>query len=146
MTSLSPLWTFLFVLTGTMLASASAADCASLNVTVEGVKSSEGQVMVAVNAGEAQFSGSEEPTTQATQDASEGAVTFTFDDLAPGTYAVRTFHDVDGNGELNSNMIGMPTEPWGMSNNPSGSFGPPSWDDASFEVGEDDVSIDINLN
>ncbi len=37
--------------------------------------------------------------------------TFVFKDLQPGAYAVLVTHDENGNGTLDSNMIGMPVEP-----------------------------------
>ena len=42
--------------------------------------------------------------------------------------------DVDGDGELKTNMVGMPKEPWGISNNAAGRFGPPKWEDARFTL------------
>ena len=41
---------------------------------------------------------------------------FVFDDLAPGRYAVAAYHDVNGNGELDKVPPGLPTEPYGFSN------------------------------
>jgi len=64
---------------------------------------------------------------------------------APGKYGIRVFHDVDGNGELNSNMIGLPTEPFGFSNNAPPRFGPPSFADAAFDVDENGATQIISL-
>lgn len=57
-----------------------------------------------------------------------------FADLAPGQYAFRLFHDVNGDGEMNTNPFGMPTEPFAFSNNARGSFGPATWSQAVFTV------------
>jgi uncharacterized protein (DUF2141 family) len=57
-----------------------------------------------------------------------------FDGLAPGKYAARVMHDVNGNGKLDTNPFGMPTEPYGFTNNAKGSFGPAKWDAAAVEV------------
>ena len=46
-------------------------------------------------------------------------------------------HDVNGNDALDSNIVGMPTEPYGFSNNAQGSFGPPAWQDARFALDGD---------
>ncbi len=54
--------------------------------------------------------------------------------LPRGHYALAAFHDVDENGELNTNFVGMPRERYAFSRDARGRFGPPSWDDASFEV------------
>jgi uncharacterized protein (DUF2141 family) len=43
-----------------------------------------------------------------------------FEGLAPGRYAVAAFHDEDGNGKVKTNLIGIPREPVGVSNNTGG--------------------------
>ena len=55
--------------------------------------------------------------------------------LKPGRYAVRAFHDVDGDGKLSVNPFGAPTEPVAFSNNARPMMGPAAWTDAAFEVG-----------
>ena len=60
--------------------------------------------------------------------------TIIIDSLSSGTYAFRYFHDIDGDGELNTNWVGMPTEPYGFSNNVVGSFGPPTFERWLFDL------------
>ncbi len=55
-------------------------------------------------------------------------------DLPAGTYAVRVFHDVDGDGRLGTNGFGIPVEPYGFSNDAKGMMGPPSFEAAAFTV------------
>ncbi len=57
-----------------------------------------------------------------------------FKDIPDGTYAVSVFHDEDGNGKLSTNFLGIPKESYGASNNAKGTFGPPKWQNAKFEV------------
>ncbi|HJV40568.1 DUF2141 domain-containing protein [Caulobacter sp.] len=54
--------------------------------------------------------------------------------LPPGTYAVRAFQDVDGDGKMGKNPFGLPTEPYGFSRDAVGDMGPAKFDDAAFEV------------
>ena len=42
-------------------------------------------------------------------------------------------------------FVGMPTEAWGFSNNAVGRFGPPDWEQVSFQV-DGDVQQSIRLN
>ncbi len=65
-------------------------------------------------------------------------------DLKPGTYAITTFQDLNGNAELDSNWLGIPTEPYAFSNNAKGSFGPASFEDSKFTITED-TSLSINM-
>jgi uncharacterized protein (DUF2141 family) len=60
--------------------------------------------------------------------------TITFSDLPEGEYAIKMFHDVNGDGKMNSNPFGMPTEPFAFSNNAVGNMGPAKWEDAHFTV------------
>lgn len=64
--------------------------------------------------------------------------------LAPGTYALRLFHDENNNDKLDTNMLGMPTEGYAFSNNVYGSFGPPALERQLFTV-EGNKSIRIKM-
>lgn len=76
--------------------------------------------------------------------ASGRAVVATFENLAPGDYAVKAFHDVNGDGQMNTNPFGMPIEPYAFSNNAVGNMGPARWDRAHFAVsGETAQTISI---
>lgn len=57
-----------------------------------------------------------------------------FPAVKPGRYAIKAFLDVNGDGKLNLNPMGMPTEPFGFSNGASPRWGEPSWAEASFEA------------
>lgn len=61
-----------------------------------------------------------------------GTAICSFDAIEPGTYAVSFFHDVDGDGELAVNWVGLPKEPWGVSRDAPMAFGPPKFDSAAF--------------
>ena len=68
----------------------------------------------------------------ATVRAADGQVVFA--GLPAGRYAAMFFHDVNGDGKLNTLPIGLPLEPYGFSRNARGSFGPPAWRAAAFDV------------
>ena len=54
-------------------------------------------------------------------------------ELPAGTYAISCFHDVNGNGKLDTNFLGIPTEPYGFSNNARPKFRAPNWEEAKFD-------------
>jgi uncharacterized protein (DUF2141 family) len=66
--------------------------------------------------------------------------------LPKGKYAISIFHDTNEDGELSTNFIGIPKEPYGFSNNPKAKFGPPSFEQSLFEFVEDGQVIEIELN
>jgi uncharacterized protein (DUF2141 family) len=107
-----------------------AAD--TLTVVVNNVSVSEGSIMLAVMSGEDEFNGKQPAIASVIQRAQTGAIEFSTSNLPSGEYAIRVMHDINGNGDLDSNFVGMPTEPWAMSNNAKGNFGPPKWDDVKF--------------
>ena len=55
-------------------------------------------------------------------------------ELPKGAYAVSAFHDVNNNGKLDTNPLGIPKEPYGFSNNARGTFGPPSLADQLIQL------------
>jgi acyl-CoA reductase-like NAD-dependent aldehyde dehydrogenase/uncharacterized protein (DUF2141 family) len=65
--------------------------------------------------------------------------------LPPGTYAVSVYEDLNSNHRLDFNLLGIPREPVGASNNPHPHFGPPHFNECSFRVGATDQSITVNL-
>ena len=90
-----------------------------------------GKVMVVLYDSEAAYSGGA-PVAQAMIDVGAGQHSATFADLPAGHYAAKSFHDVDGDGKMNTNPFGMPTEPFAFSNNARGNMGPARWDAARF--------------
>lgn len=120
---------------------------ADLSVSVKGVASDSGQVMLALYADEAEFlkSAHQSQRTVASARDAQGSLRFVFKDLPPGRYAVSGFHDRNGNGELDSNLFGVPSEPLGFSNGATSFFGPPGFAKAAITVGSVDQHIDIPL-
>lgn len=102
-----------------------------------------GKIMVALyDTAEAYDGGA--PVRAAQVDVAAGARDAVFADLPAGDYAMEAFHDVNGDGRMNTNPFGMPTEPFAFSNNARGNMGPASWDRARFSVsGESAQTIAI---
>lgn len=66
-------------------------------------------------------------------------------ELPAGTYAVSVYEDLNGNHKLDHNLIGIPREPVGASNNPKGRFGAPRFAECAFELGRTGKTITINI-
>jgi uncharacterized protein (DUF2141 family) len=65
--------------------------------------------------------------------------------VPPGKYAVSAYHDENGNGEQDTNLIGIPKEGYGFSNAAKGRMGPPSFCAAAFRVGSESVRVPIAI-
>ena len=66
-------------------------------------------------------------------------------DLPAGVYAVTVYEDLNANRVLDHNFFGIPREPVGASNNPSGRFGPPRFAECAFRLANTAESITISL-
>lgn len=94
-----------------------------------------GSIMVALyNSEDSYRSG---PAVAQTMVDASGQTIATFPNLPVGDYAVKAFHDVNGDGRMNTNPFGLPVEPFAFSNNAVGNMGPASWERARFSVSGD---------
>jgi len=121
-----------------------ARDAYKLTVNLAQIKNDKGNVFVELYSDPATFRKSAKAFKIIKTQAAEGALTVTFDDLAAGAYAVLTYHDEDGNNEMNKRFGMIPTEGYGLSNNPK-VMGPPSFKDSQFDVSKD-TEINIHFN
>jgi uncharacterized protein (DUF2141 family) len=119
---------------------------ASLSVSFTGIEEKEGAVMAVLFNSEDAYNGKGAPVRQMMIKADTAEVSTLLEGLAPGRYAIKSFHDIDGDTKMGTNPFGMPTEPFAFSNNAVGNMGPAKWADAAFEVkaGSNSHSIEIN--
>ena len=71
-------------------------------------------------------------------------VSLRFNAVPPGIYAISLYQDVNDNAKLDSNFLRIPIEPYGFSNNLRTGFGPPSFEQAAFEV-KANLRIEVEL-
>ena len=62
---------------------------------------------------------------------------YTFDDLPEGEYALAIYQDENKNKILDKNILGIPTEIYGFSNNARRTFSAPSFQEAKFKLNKD---------
>ena len=122
-----------------------AGHAAVLEIEIEGLPSREGLVYVSL------FDSAEGWMKKGVRGLrlavpAEGPVRLRVDDLPEGRYAFSVLHDANGNGRMDKNVVGMPTEAYGFSNNAAGQFGPPKFEDAVFQVEASGAVQRIKLN
>jgi uncharacterized protein (DUF2141 family) len=112
------------------------AHAADLDLTVAEARSAEGRVMVALfNDAEGFGKMLEAKRVAAAILPIDGsAARLVIGGLAPGRYAVSVVHDQNGNGKLDTNLLGLPTEGYGFSRDARGTMGPPSFEAAAFDL------------
>ncbi|HTH95091.1 MAG TPA: DUF2141 domain-containing protein [Rhodocyclaceae bacterium] len=134
-------FTYMALVFGMASASASAAD---LTVVLENTIPNGGNVRAAIYGQSADFlkkslRGAESPVNG-------NSVTLVFKDLPAGDYAVTAFQDSNGNKKLDTSIVGIPLEPYGMSNDARGGLdGAPKFSDAAFHLGDSDLTVRIQL-
>lgn len=118
---------------------ADLSHAADLVIDVGGVRGADGKLMVALHAPRDGVPFPDFAGVIAAQwrMAEPGTLRFTFPGLKPGRYAVAVYHDENDNGELDTNLLGMPIEGFGFSNDARGFAGPPDFDAAAVEVPDD---------
>jgi uncharacterized protein (DUF2141 family) len=123
------------------IAQSGATRTATVTVRVSDVESAEGQVYVGLcDRGFSEdrcFDGRFQP-------ASPGTMTFVFENVPVGMYAVAAYHDINMNERMDTNIIGLPREPYGFSND-VGRRGPPNFRTAQVPVNPPETTIDVRL-
>ena len=128
-----------------LLAAASApASAFDLRVEVLNARSNDGFVAAAVYEGAAGWLKVGEAVQLGRVAVAAEKAVLLFANLPPGRYAVSVFHDENGNGKLDTNVVGIPTERHGFSRGARGQIGPPGFADAAVELGAD-TTITIQL-
>lgn len=120
----------------------------TINVKLKNVGSDRGTVRV-VLVNKEQFllrRKLKKPFKVAIAPAKKGAMTFKYEDIPPGDYALQATHDENDNGVFDVNFLGLPKEKWGISRDPKFRLQPPKWEDAKFTVSTDDKEIDIEFS
>lgn len=116
--------------TTTLATTTAASPAATLSVQFSGIETPKGKIMMALFDNEAAFKGGR-PVRAVMIAADSTDANTLVEGLPVGRYAIKSFHDIDGDGKMATNPFGMPIEPYAFSNNAAG---PASWSDASFAI------------
>ena len=133
----------LFILLSiTLLASFGALAQGNVTVTldIQGATYQEGQIMCSIFNSKKTFL--KEPVqSKIVQIDEDNTATCIFNDVAKGEYAAAVVYDLDSNGKMKTNFIGLPKEPVGLSNKHRPKFGPPKFKKAKQTVDGDHVFV-----
>ena len=113
---------------------ASQPALATLKVTIKGLRNHKGQLIFGVFRSAEGFPNIESKSVYwETKEADADAVTFTAH-LAPGRYGASVLHDENRSGEMNRNFANVPTEGYGVTNNPKPAFRAATFNEAAFDL------------
>jgi uncharacterized protein (DUF2141 family) len=121
-------------------------DTSSLVIQIQGLKNTNGKVNIALYNSSVGFNNPSQAYKALFISIDAIPLEIVFDSLPSGDYAFAVFHDENSNQNLDQNFLGIPKEGFGFSNNATGSFGPPSYDNAKFNIpSKSKVTQIINL-
>jgi uncharacterized protein (DUF2141 family) len=115
---------------------------ATLKIVVTDIQVGKGNIVVEVYDNDKDFI--KKPVKAQTLKAISGRMAFSFE-IPDGTYAVMIYQDINENKELDRRIIGIPKEPYGLSNNYTPHFGPPKFDDCMFKL-VNEITLTIKLH
>ncbi len=123
------------------------AEEAAVQIEISGLAEASGNLYISVYDSSDTWLGEETVLTTmvSIEEARDGELVRARLSLAPGDYAISIFHDSNGNGDLDTNFIGIPKEPVALSNNARPKFGPPKYKDAVFTLAADGVVQRIDM-
>lgn len=125
---------------------ATTKSSAQLSINITGYDAQEGQIMVALYANEANFNEEAKPFRDAKIRVNGPETLIIFDDLSAGEYAFKIFHDANGNGELDTDMLGIPSEAYIFSNDASDPFSAPEWQESKFVLPEGKINRNLSFD
>ena len=99
------------------------AGCVQLEV--HNVRAEQGMLMIAAYGDAASFN--KAPLVATQMRAGAATMSFALCGLSGASVALTLYQDLNGNGKLDANALGVPSEPWGASGKPA-AMTAPSWD------------------
>lgn len=109
-----------------------ASQVGAASIVVKGVKADQGILLVAIYSEKATWLGKQPlvgMNVPAKRDAN-GDVVIQIPQKLPAKVAVAVIHDINANRDMDRNMLGIPTEPYGFSRGVRPRFGPPDFEAA----------------
>ena len=103
----------------------------SLEMEINNLKSNNGPLYIRI------LDENENPVVVGTSLVVNYSSRISFDSIFPGKYAIQFFHDENENQKMDFNLIGIPKEKFGSSNDVKPILGPPKFEKMLFEIYED---------
>lgn len=115
-----------------------------ITVQINNLKNDNGFVLLGLHNQET-FMNTETPALNSIQGKiKDGKIEVVFKNIPEGDYAIMVVHDENANNKMDFELNGMPKEAYGMSNN-NMSYGPPIFEDAKFNVTDENLDLEIRL-
>lgn len=119
----------------------------SLEVRVDNVRSAKGCIRLAVFADSADFAMRKNALyiSRIPLDAQGPQVVFQLPQLERGRYAIAAYHDQNNNDELDTNLLGIPAEPYGFGREPDSKWRAPRWEEVAIDYRPGMTTLQLDL-
>jgi len=117
----------------------------SITVRLTGFENDAHTVKLCVCRSEDECAGTEKGYRTAAAAIRDKMAIWVFEGMPYGTYSIKAFHDENGNNQLDTNVLGKPTERYGFSNNADGHFGIPPFSSTAFTLSSPETALEIRL-
>lgn len=129
---------------GNLLADSTPSFKSDLEIKIIGVKDKPGPIVCALFSTAKGFPEEDGLAFAGTRATGSGTTRLClFKDISEGEYAVGIRHDENGNGKLDKNFFGVPTEGWAVSKNARPSLRTPRFEEAKFRWSKDAEAIPL---
>ena len=112
----------------------------SLEMEINNLQSNKGPLYIRI------LDENENPVIVGTSSVVNYSSKISFDSISPGKYAIQFFHDENENQKMDFNLIGIPKEKFGSSNNVKPVLGPPKFKKMLFNLTENKKVIMVPVN
>lgn len=117
---------------------------AKLKLEITNVKAAKGKIWIAITQTPGKIVDKKPEYYQVLDVAAVGKLQTDFD-LPVGRYAVAVYHDLNSNGKLDKNVLGIPKEPYGFSKDFRPKFSPPDFEDCAITLPASGTTVGIKL-
>jgi uncharacterized protein (DUF2141 family) len=112
----------------------------SLEIKINNLESNKGPIYIRI------LDENENPVIVGTTTVINYSALISFDSISPGKYAIQFFHDENENKKMDFNLIGIPKEKFGSSNNVKPILGPPKFEKMLINLNQNRKIIIIPVN
>ena len=118
----------------------------TLRLKVDNVRSARGTIWVGIYEGEHDFLDRHKARLEHVRVDAEGAAYIELVGMVVGKrYAFGLFHDLNDNGDLDTNWLGLPAEPWGFTGEVRTRLRLPYFDEVAFRLSSTQSTTSVAL-
>lgn len=139
-------WLILGLMTFITPLMAQSGEASTLTVHIDNIQSVEGNIQLALFDSEENFPDGKPYKAIRQKVEKQGSMEVVFQDVPPGTYTLAIYQDENANGELDTNFMGIPKEPYGFSNNHRPGMSGPDFEAAKFQISESQQVLNVRID